>query len=566
MTRRIVLIGATGFFGRKLAKHLAAIEAIDLVVTSRDCARANALAAQLMVGNSACTVSGIAFDSGANAIKAFAGLNPFLVIDASGPYQGANYVLAHMAIKAGAHWIDLADASDYIAGFAAALDGAAQGKGVVAIAGASSTPALSTAAVEALTQKWRRVDTVDIAIFPGGGGQVGLSVIQALLTYAGRPIAIYRNGKLSDTIGWGSATRMRMPRLGVRYLSPVETADAFILPERFAVTSRVMFYAGLESRLEQFGLLTLAHLRRYGWLRSLGWMAPWLEKARGLTRLTASDKGGMTVDVAGLDAEGHQTWSRWWLLAEKGEGPNVPIMPALAMTRALLAGGVAPGARTSAGELPLAAIEAEMRASAIQTSRTVITAGSASLFAMACGSMACSSTACSSTRYADLPASLRAFHDCDGEPIWSGRADIDAGGGILARLISRAFGFPKAGRDVPITVSVDRKGLSETWTRDFAGVRFLSRLTFEGNNQVAEAFGPFKILLGIQAVAGEIIMPVTGWRAGPVNLPRLLAPVSETREYMDGEGRFCFDVRITVPLAGLLAHYRGWLEPRTSNA
>ncbi len=555
MTRRVLLIGATGFFGRKLAKHLAAISAIELIVTSRDVRKAETLAAELRAGKCACTVSGMAFDSSKGAASCLAEMKPFLIIDASGPFQGATYDLARAAIKAGAHWIDLADASGYIMGFAAALDGDARAYGVTAIGGASSTPALSTAAVGALTQKWRRVDTVDIAIFPGGGGQVGLSVIQALLTYAGRPIAIYRGGKLDGTTGWGSARRARMPNLGIRYLSPVETADALIMPERFAVTSRVMFYAGLKSRLEHFGLLALAQLRRRGWLGSLGGLAPWLEKARSLTRLAASDKGGMTVDVAGLDAEGTQTWSRWWLLAEKGEGPNVPILPALAMTRAFLAGGVTPGARASTCELSLSVIEAEMRTSAIQASRTVIAAGRASLFGISCGA----------TEYAGLPPALRAFHDNDGAPLWSGRADIDAGRGILARLISGAFGFPAAGRDIPVTVSVERKGLSETWTRDFAGARFLSQLTHEGLGQVAEAFGPFKIQLGIQAVAGEIKMPVAGWRIGPLPLPRSLAPISETREYADQNGRFCFDVKISLPLAGLIAHYRGWLKPGTSS-
>ncbi len=358
MTRRIVLIGATGFFGRRLAKHLATIDAIELVVTSRDVARADALATSLKSGDCSCAVSGIAFDSGVNAEAALAELKPFLVIDASGPFQSANDELARAAINAGAHWIDLADASGYITGFAAALDEVARKKGVTAIAGASSTPSLSTAAVESLTRHWRRIDTIDIAIFPGGGGQVGLSVIQALLTYAGRPIAIWRNGKLRETIGWGSVIRARVPNLGVRYLSPVETADAYILPKRFAATSRVMFYAGLESRLEQFGLLALARLRARQWLKSLDWLARYLEKARRVTRLATSDRGGMTVEVAGLDADGKHTWSRWWLLAEKGEGPNVPILPALAMTRVLLAGGIAPGARTAAGELALAAIEA----------------------------------------------------------------------------------------------------------------------------------------------------------------------------------------------------------------
>jgi len=28
----------------------------------------------------------------------------------------------------------------------------------------------------------------------------------------------------------------------------------------------------------------------------------------------------------------------------------------------------------------------------------------------------------------------------------------------------------------------------------------------------------------------------------------------------EADGRYCFDVRAALPLAGLLVHYRGWLD------
>jgi hypothetical protein len=133
-------------------------------------------------------------------------------------------------------------------------------------------------------------------------------------------------------------------------------------------------------------------------------------------------------------------------------------------------------------------------------------------------------------------------------------------------VIRLLFGFPSPGRDIPVTVSVDRRGINEIWNRDFDGARFQSRLTYEGRGQVAEAFGPFKILLAIQAADGGVIMPVSGWRIGPVPLPRWLAPISQTREFADADGRFCFDVKISVPFAGLVAHYRGWLKPSQTEA
>ena len=173
--------------------------------------------------------------------------------------------------------------------------------------------------------------------------------------------------------GWGSAQRTCVPGLGVRYLSPVATADAALLPERFNVTSRVAFYAGLESRLEQFGLLLLAKLRQRGFIKSIEPLAPLLHSARRVTGLFASDRGAMTVDCAGLDADGRPISSRWHLLAESGAGPNVPVLPAVALTRALIRGDIQPGAGIAL--LPLQAIEAEMPAPALKITRTVIKAG-----------------------------------------------------------------------------------------------------------------------------------------------------------------------------------------------
>jgi len=552
--RRVVLIGATGFFGRRLAERLATIPQIALVVTSRDEARARQAAEAILVSHASASVISLAFERDDPAsLERLRALSPWLVIDASGPFQSADYRLARAVLDMGAHWIDLADARDYLVGFEAALDEPARHRGLVARAGASSTPALSDAVVASLTHGWRRIDTVDIAITPGGAGDVGEAVIGAILSYAGSPVAIFSEGQRAATSGWGSVRRSRIDGLGVRYLSPVETADADLLPSRFAITSRVAFYAGLESRVEQFGLLCLAKLRQIGVAGDLRRLAPLLRSARKLTSVTASDRGGMTVDCTGFDGDGRQICARWKLIAEQGAGPNVPILPALALVRALLKGEVASGAGPAVGILSLDAIEAEMLSPSLRTSRaSSVNDQGSSLFAEACGADA----------YRALPRPLRAFHDNDGVPVWTGKADIDVSRNLLARCVRFAFGFPPAGRDVPITVSVDRRAGQETWTRNFAGQRFASRLTHESGNVVSERFGPFKILLEIKVVGEQIEMPVIGWRLGPVALPRALAPKSDTREFVDDRGRFRFDVAIGLPLIGQLAHYRGWLEPK----
>jgi hypothetical protein len=94
------------------------------------------------------------------------------------------------------------------------------------------------------------------------------------------------------------------------------------------------------------------------------------------------------------------------------------------------------------------------------------------------------------------------------------------------------------------------------------GRRFASRLTLEGQNVLSERFGPFKILLSLVASNGKIAMLVVRWRLGSVPLLLALAPKSETCEFVGEDGRFHFDVAIKLTIGGLLAHYRGWLEPK----
>ena len=206
MLRRIVLIGATGFFGHRLAERLAAIGGVELIATSRSQQRANAIVGELVNSHPNARISAIAFDRDRPAdIERLRALSPWLVIDASGPFQSASYDLARATLELGAHWNDLADARDYLLGFEAALDPIAGRKGLVARAGASSTPALSTSVVEDLTRRWQRLDSVDIAVMPGGAGRVGISVIRAILSYAGTTIETYREGARAEG-GMGQRT------------------------------------------------------------------------------------------------------------------------------------------------------------------------------------------------------------------------------------------------------------------------------------------------------------------------------------------------------------------------
>ncbi|MGX1786935.1 DUF4166 domain-containing protein [Bosea sp. NPDC055332] len=552
--KRVVLIGATGVFGRRLARHLARMEGLDLVLTSRSADKAEALAKELATEASV-PVSGAGLDRDRELVATLAALQPWLVIDASGPFQQQSYEVPTAALLLGAHVVDLADARGYLASYGAQLDALAKQRSLTALAGASSTPALSAAAARELSEGWERLDSIDIAITPGGRSEVGPSVIAAILSYAGKPVPVWREGELQATSGWGAGEIVEMPGLGPRRVAPVETVDAEALGPALSVQSRVTFSAGLEAAIEQWGLALLAWLRRRGWIADLAPLVPYLVKARRITRLWTSDRGGMRVAISGIDAKGRPRRAYWSLLAENDDGPQVPTLAAAAAVRALLADEIGPGARSAADALDLAAIEAEMAPYAISTSQDE-RAGGPALFETVLGAQA----------FAMLPIAIRAFHANDAAPVWQGEAEVMRGHGQAIGLLCRLFGLPAAGAELPVTVSVTRGDSfdddCEVWTRNFAGQRFQSRLSLDRNGDLREAFGPFSFTLAAEGNPEGLALPIAAWRVFGLRLPRVLMPSAEAYETVDADGRFRFDVKLILPFFGLLAHYRGWLKPR----
>lgn len=553
MAQSILIIGGTGVFGKRLVRHLCKQPGLTVHVSSRSAAKAAAFIKTLT--DPQAEVRPVTLDSQVNLKEQLDHIRPRIVVDCSGPFQGVGYETARAVLEAGAHFIDLADARDYLAGFAEVLDETARRNGVCALAGASSTPTLSTCVAKHLTQGWRRVDTIDIAITPGGKSEVGRSVIEAILSYAGKDVAVWANGALSQTTGWQNARRIHVPGLGHRRVAAVETYDAEYLGPLMNVQSRVSFSAGLESGIEQRGIEAIAALRKRRIIGPPDPLIPLLLKARQITRIPTSTSGGMVVDICGLDGDGGRAQAQWSLAAHQDHGPNIPILPAAAAIRKLLSGAVEPGAGFAHAAVSLADILDEMQAYDIKTA-TSVTQTKQSVFEDALGPRG----------FEELPQKLQQFHGAKGPVLWSGQADVTRGTGVLSRLIGWVIRFPRSGQAVPVTVSIDRTRSAqgtpvEIWTRTFAGKSMTSVLSSLGGGQVSERFAPFTFGLTLEQDAEGIEMPLSHWRIGKLRLPRFFAPRSETKEYVDDAGRFQFDVKLSAPLVGSLVHYRGWLEP-----
>ncbi len=558
MIATILIIGATGVFGSRLASHLARTSDYRLLLASRSYSRSRNLAERLIArpGTTA-SVEPIALDTTSGIEAALAAAQPDLVVDCSGPFQSMDYRVPLAAAAAGAHFVDLADGRQYVLGFERALDAPFRSGNLVALTGASSSPALAAAAVVELTRDWKRVDHIDVAIVPGGRSEVGEAAVAAALSYCGKPVPVVAAGVLGQALGWGTRRHIDLPSVGNRTVASVETSDAELLQNLYPEATSIRFWAGLESPFEQWGMAAIAKLRRLGWLHRPERLAPLLIRARKLTRLMSGTTGAMSVRVIGLDREAHWTQAEWRLTARMNEGPQVPPSPAAAAIREILAGTRPPGARRAL-DIPLSAIEAELVGYAIETERVIETCDRCFV-----------EEAIGNDQFKSLDTAVKAFHGIESPPRWTGRAEVQSATSIVGRIVARAVGFPPSGKNMPVKVVAERSlplgtrraVTDENWTRTFGNRSFVSKIAALGPGLTTERFGPITFAIGLNATGGALLYPVTGWRIGPLPLPSALATRSEAREWQDDQGRFNFDVRLTHPFLGMLAHYRGWLVP-----
>nr|WP_276208707.1 DUF4166 domain-containing protein [Caulobacter sp. 17J65-9] len=159
-----------------------------------------------------------------------------------------------------------------------------------------------------------------------------------------------------------------------------------------------------------------------------------------------------------------------------------------------------------------------------------------------------------------LPPAVRRMHELDVTAA-AGVAQVERGQHPLARLIGACIGVPAAGRDVPVRVFFTREGGAEVWRRTFGGRSFVSRQACgPAAGLKVERFGPITLWLAMEVEGDRLRIGVRRWAAFGVPLPLGLAPVLQTYETVE-DGRFLFDDDIRHPLVGLIARYRGWLEP-----
>lgn len=269
--------------------------------------------------------------------------------------------------------------------------------------------------------------------------------------------------------------------------------------------------------------------------------------AGALQRMTSrlgSDRSAMILRLFGLTGD-NRIERRWTLIAERGDGPEIPALAVPPIAALIFSGQESPGARDAGQALSLADFEPAFARLAIAhaSEERVLPP---SLYARIMGD-----------RFDSLPPAVRRIHNVLRNDGAAGEAEVAGAANALGALIAHIMRFPAAGRH-PIHVAFHECDGTERWVRRFGASTFASSLS-AANGDLVEWFGPLRFRFDLPSDHRGLEMRIKGWSVFRVPLPLAWAPRALAREWEE-DGRFCFDVPIALPLVGRIVHYRGWLR------
>jgi uncharacterized protein YbjT (DUF2867 family) len=325
---RVIVLGGTGNFGARICRALVSDPAIEVVSASRRGA--------VPAGGSG--VRSVQLDAeAASFADALTALAPDLVIHCVGPFQGQDYRVVQATLRAGAHYLDLADGRAFVAGFHAANDTQARTADRLALSGVSTLPALSSAVLDAMGPRLRTLDAIELVIAPGQRAPRGAATLRSVFSYLGHPFEWLHAGRWVELHGWEELKLVRLD-CGTRWAAACDVPDLDLLPQRYPSVRTVEFRAALELGIQHFALRLLAALRRRGVSIPVDRWAVGLDRVATTLDRFGGEYGGMLVAVTGTAQDGGRRRICWQLVVPAIDGPEIPCMAAILLARRLARG------------------------------------------------------------------------------------------------------------------------------------------------------------------------------------------------------------------------------------
>lgn len=334
--KKVLILGGYGNFGARISTALVKAK-IPIIIAGRDTNKANELLQKITLQYPEAQIETIQLDTNNSISTSLEKSNPAIVINTVGPFQSSNYSVATSCIQHNIHYIDLADGRDFVTGITS-LDQQAKANNVMVISGASTLPGLSSAVIAHFKHQFSVIDSVIYGIAPGQKTTRGIATTKSILSYLGRPIKPYK-GCQKTLYGWQDLYCQEYPEIGKRWMANCDIPDFDLFPAKFQIKS-LHFSAGMESTLLHFSMWAISYLVRIGLPLNLERHAEFLLRISNLFDRFGTENGGMHIIIKGKDFQGNLHEIKWFLLAFNSDGPQVPCIPAIILTKKLFAGQI----------------------------------------------------------------------------------------------------------------------------------------------------------------------------------------------------------------------------------
>lgn len=335
--KRVLVIGGYGNFGAYICKSLAQDPNIKLLIAGRSLHKAINFCDKLSARNAP---EAFELDIQKNVDHAFINMRPDIVIHTSGPFQGQGYQVAEACLAHNCHYIDLADAREFVEGIQFFNDDACK-KGILITSGASSVPCLTSAIISHYLSHFQEIHSVEYGITTAQKTNRGVATTAAILSYTGKSFHTLSNGQIKKIYGWQNIHARKFPKLGWRLLGNCNVPDLALFPSHYPTLRSIRFYAGLEIPFLHVCLWGLSWLVRWRIIHNLEVTAPLLLKLSHLLDFCGTANSGFFMQISGIDDQNAPKNITFDLTASQGDGPYIPCMPSILLCKKLAAGEIA---------------------------------------------------------------------------------------------------------------------------------------------------------------------------------------------------------------------------------
>ncbi len=321
-TRRIVVYGGSGFFGRLVVEDLLNTSDANIVIAGR---HPKPISFQPHEQRVQYQISDI--NDYASALSTIEGAD--IVVCCIGPYQRLTLNLLRACIEKKVHYVDVADDNSFVKQ-ARALAPEIEQAGIIAFIGCSVVPGLSSLLTGYCQEAVSVIEHVKISISPGTKHPRGRGSFACLLSTLGERFLVPRDGSPRLVKGWSEPEKVDFPiPLKDRWVYSVVDIPDYDLQPLYFGTRTVEFKIGSESRLLNHGLTLIRWLKEWLPNRRFGSLIPFFRGTIYVASFFGTSQGGLRVEVIGPKQNGARAVALSVFTDQKGE--RIPaILPSIA--------------------------------------------------------------------------------------------------------------------------------------------------------------------------------------------------------------------------------------------